>query len=226
MANKNSKRREDNSAKVNLILALLFHAVLIFAGFFWAAREGAFGLRLQEITVAIVPPEKEPEPEPVKIPKPIEQPPEEAKVQPVIPPPPQQTVSAPAPEPAVSMAPAPAVAPDFDFSDGAKQVITGTNAALISFKSQAEYALRSNWDRPSDMDDLGYEAEVELTLDPSGRITNYRFVKKSGNERWDESVSAAISTTRALNIPQPKEFNGKCLMRFDVVQTTTDLIVN
>lgn len=208
-------------------MSLVIHGLLFFFVFVFAAREGVLGTRLKEITVAIVPEEKPP-PEPEKPPPQLVEPPkDEPKIVPDAPPPPAaapppaQTASAPAP---VAVAPAAVVPADFNFSDGAKEVATGTNAAALVFKSQVEYVLRSNWERPADLEDESFVAEVELSLDASGRITNFAFKKKSGFPPWDDSVARAITATKVIRLPQPKGFNGKFLVRFDVLPATTDLL--
>ncbi len=216
-----SKRHKRNSSRVNLVCALVFHLLLAFVAFFWAAREGTLGRRLREITVAIVPPEKPPEPEKPP-PPPVVPPKEEPKVQPEPPPEPIPKLvelTQPPPAAVAAVAPAAAVLPDFDFNDGAKVVETGTNAAILNYKSQVEYSLRSNWHRPDDMEDFGYASEVELAVSESGRITNYVFKAKSGNEKWDASVASAIVATRGLNFPPPKGLPNKFIVRFDVLAT-------
>jgi TonB C terminal len=227
MESRPPSQRKRTSTKVDLIVSLTIHALVFFFVFIFAAREGVLGTRLKEITVAIVPEEKPP-PEPEKPPPPVVEPPKEepkivenAPPPPISAPPPVQTASAPAP---VAVAPAPVVPADFNFNDGAKEVITGTNGAALVFKSQVEYLLRSNWERPSDLEDDGYVAEVELSLDSGGHITNYVFKKKSGNPQWDDSVARAMAATKIISLPQPKGFNGKFLVRFDVLPATTDLL--
>ena len=218
--------RKKNSTKIDLAVSLVVHGLVFFFVFVFAAREGVLGTKLHEITVAIVPEEKPP-PEPENPPPQVVEPPkEEPKVVQEIPPPPVapppvQTASVPAP---VAVAPAPVVPADFSFNDGAKEVVTGTNGAVLAFKGQVEYSLRSNWERPADLEDAGLAADVELTLDSSGRITNFAFKKKSGYPKWDDSVARAIAVTKVISLPQPKGFNGKFLVRFDVLPAATDFL--
>jgi TonB C terminal len=220
------KHRKKNSARVSAIVSLAVHAAIFFFAFVWAAREGVLGTKLQEITVAIVPKEKPP-PEPEKPPPKIEPPKEEVlkEAEPpkivTAPPPPAQDnrpVAAPV------MAPAPAVLPDFSFSDGAKQVETGTNSVFGAYKNLVEYSLRSNWERPQDIFDDTFTADVELKVDASGRITGYDFKKGSGNQLWDNSVRKAIDSTHSLDRPPPKGFPGRVLIRFDVLPVSGDLL--
>ena len=54
-------RKKRNSTKVNLIVSFVFHAVVIGALFFFAAREGMLGQKLKTIAVEMAPKEKPPE---------------------------------------------------------------------------------------------------------------------------------------------------------------------
>ncbi|HEX4644534.1 MAG TPA: TonB family protein [Verrucomicrobiae bacterium] len=221
------QRRKKNSPKVNLTFSLVFHGLIVGLILFWAAHEGVLGKKLKEITVAIVPKEKKPEPE--KPPPKIEPPKEEPKVQDlpkVAPVAPVQTAAAPPPAAvAPAVAPPPAEMPAFNFSDGAKVVETSTNAPLLYYKSLMEYALRSNWERPADLADDTFMAEVEVSVDPSGRITGVDWKKGSGNAQWDDSVKRAIAATKTVNRPPPKDFPGKVLVRFDVLPATEPVLL-
>jgi periplasmic protein TonB len=222
------RRKKKNSTKVSAVLSLAVHAAIFFFVFIWAAREGVLGVKLQEITVAIVPKEKPPPepPPPPKIEPPKEELPKETE--------PPKIVEAPPPPPAQDnrtvasavTAPAPAVLPDFSFSDGAKQVETGTNSVFGAYKNLVEYSLRSNWERPQDIIDDSFTADVELHVDPAGHITSYDLKKGSGNQIWDDSVRKAIDSTRSLDRPPPKGFPGRVLIRFDVLPVSGDLIAH
>jgi hypothetical protein len=222
------KHRKKSSTRVSAILSLGVHAAIFFFVFVWAAREGVLGTKLQEITVAIVskekpPPEPEKPPPPPKIEPPKEVLPKETeplKIAAVPPPPAQDSRPVAAPV----MAPAPATLPDFSFSDGEKKVETGTNSVFGAYKNLVEYSLRSNWERPQDLFDDTFTADVELHVDASGRITSYDFKKGSGNQLWDDSVRKAIDSTHSLDRPPPKDFPGRILIRFDVLPVSTDLL--
>src|SRR5258708_10388590 len=117
-----SKRRKQTSAKVNVTISLIFHALTFAAGAYWAAHEGVLGKKLQELSVILVPKEKKPdekkaEPKVEQVKK-IDQPKavEQAKAAPaaakaVAPPPPAADRTA--------AAPPPAGLPSFSFSDRA-----------------------------------------------------------------------------------------------------------
>src|SRR5262249_19006800 len=135
------------------------------------------------------PPKEEPK---VEQPKPIEQP---------------RTVAAPTPAPQTQVATAPAVEappavapPTLDasfFGDGAKAVVEVSDPKLI-YKGSIERALRSNWDRPEDIKDDEFVAEVELSIDKDGKVTSYRWIKGSGDARWDKSVKNAVAATKSV----------------------------
>ena len=220
------QRRKRNSTRVNLIIAAVFHGAIVFVVLFWAAREGVLGDKLKTLTVAIVAPEKKPEPEPPKPPPPP--PPEPApEEKPIIDetpktvaPPPLATAPPPAYAPSAA-APPPASLPDFSFGDGAKPVETSSPAG--AYKGLVEYTLRSNWERPENVADINYAAEVEIQVDSAGRIVGQDWKKASGDKRWDDSVRKAIASTTSLNRPPPAGFPGKVLVRFDVASTGADL---
>src|SRR5215813_5863414 len=136
-------RKKRNSSKVNLIISVVFHSVLVLAVFYFAAREGMLGKRLKQLAVTMV---KEKPPEPPK-PKPAEPKPEvpkpEASPKPAIPPP-VETVAAPPPSAgAVPAVAPPAVAlPSFNFSDGAKEVESISDPNSV-YKALIEDAVRS-----------------------------------------------------------------------------------
>jgi TonB family protein len=88
----------------------------------------------------------------------------------------------------------------------------------------AEYTLRSNWERPTDLADNDYVAEVEIQVDGAGRITGTSWKKSSGDARWDASVKKAIASTPSLNRPPLTGFPGKFLVRFDVLAATEPLL--
>lgn len=211
------QRKIRNSSKINLIISVVFHSALILAVFFFAAREGMLGKTLKQITVTMAPKEKKPEPPKEKPAAPKVEPAKEAEMPKALvaaPPPrmeaaPSQTVEAP---PAV--APAAVIMPDMVFDDGAKQVqVADANGV---YKGLIEHTLRSRWDRPEDIADKDFVVEVELAVDPAGQIGGYRWMKGSGNARWDDSVKAVLGSTKVISHPPPKGFPDKFVVRFDV----------
>ena len=225
-------RKKRNSTQVNLIISVVFHVLVIGALFFFAAREGMLGQKLKTIAVQMAPKEKPPEkkpeekkPEEPKVeppkPKPVEPPKVTPKmVSPPKPPPPQVAV---APRPAVVAPPPAVVAPPamvggFNFPDASAKTVQSSSDPVLIYKGFVEYALRSKWSRPVGVDDLNFIAEVDVTIDPTGRITSTDWRKGSGDSKWDDSVKRALRDTTTLTRPPPKNFPAKVLVRFDTVQ--------
>jgi TonB family protein len=215
-------RKKRNSQRVNLTISFVFHAILIGAIFYFAAREGMLGKKLKTIVAEMVKEKK-----PVEPPKQKEEPKvQAAKTEPpktvTTTPPPQAQPATPAP---VAEAPPVAAPPSVDvpsfFSDGAKEVVDVTDPKL-QYKGLVELALRSRWNRPEDIDDQNYIAEVELTIDPEGKVTGSKWIKGSGNNRWDKSVKEAVASTKTISRRPPKGFPGSFLARFDVEMSRTE----
>ena len=213
-------RRPRNSSRINVLVALVFHAVLVFVVLYYAARSGMIGERLKNLTVSMVkepPPEKPKEPDKPAPPSPPELTKESVPAAVTIAPPSAPVTAPPVVDLPAVTAPASADLPSFVFSDGAKPVETGTPARL--YKNFVEYTLRANWDRPTDVSDINYSVDVEIRVDPSGKITGSSWKKSSGDKRWDDSVRKAIESTRALNRPPPAGFPEEVLVRFDVIES-------
>src|SRR5882724_3607874 len=65
-------RKKRNSSKVNLLISFTFHAILVLALAYFAARQGLLGKQLKKISIEMVkekPPEKPKEPPKVEPPK-------------------------------------------------------------------------------------------------------------------------------------------------------------
>jgi protein TonB len=223
------QRRKRNSSKINLTISLVFHSVLILAVFFFAAREGMLGKKLKQITVTMVPKEKKPEPPKEKPPEPKAEPPKTPETpKPALAAAPPKVETAAAPPPAASepsVAPPTASLPAFDFQDGAHEVQSVSDPKAV-YKGLVEMALRSRWERPEDLDDEQFVAEVDLAIDSGGRITGYDWRRGSGNARWDNSVKAALAKTKAISRPPPKGFPEKMMVRFDVESSKTEPVLS
>src|SRR6266566_5450325 len=221
------KRKTRNSSKINLIISAVFHGTLALLVFFFAAREGILGKKLKQITVTMVPKDKKPEPPKANPPEP--------KVEPAKPAETPKTAVAAAPTKAETAAPPPAdaqpaVAPPpaslagFEFHDGAHEVQTTADPNGI-YKGLVERALRSHWDRPENVKDDAFVAEVDLSVDPAGRVKGFEWLKGSGNVHWDDSVKVALSRTTIISRPPPKGFPEKFLVRFDVESLKTEDVI-
>lgn len=220
-----SQRRKRNSSKVNLTISFVFHSILVIGLFIFAAREGMLGKKLKEITVTLAPKEKKPEPPKEKPPEPKVEPPKTVETPKLAVAPPPRVETAPPPtQEAPSVAPAAVNLPSFDFADGAKEVQSVSDANGL-YKGLVEHALRSRWNRPEDLADDQFVAEVQLNIDAEGKVTGSRWLKGSGNTRWDNSVKAAVSATKMISRPPPKGFPGAFVARFDVTSEQTEEIM-
>lgn len=221
-------RRRRNSSKVNLLISFVFHGAIVLALFYFAAREGLLGKELKKIAVEMVkekpPEEKKPEPE-----KPAEEvakaeppEPEPVKETPPSAPPPAAVRDAAAPPPATDLAAPPVVAPPSvevpSFTFGGGRAVRTSSDPVQLYKGFLEYSLRSRWNRPAEVDDNLFVAEVEISVDGTGRISNPAWKKGSGHERWDASVRQAIAATPTVNRAPPTNFPPRVLLRFDVLE--------
>lgn len=216
--------RKKNSAKTNVILSIVFHAVLVIAGALWAAHEGMLGDKLKTLSASILDKEKkleakkvEPKQEEVKK---IEQPKLTDVVKATAPPPPPfvppPAAGAPPPPPPVVLG-----GGDFALSQDA---LTGGDP-VAHYRQSVETTLRTRWDRPSDIDDTTFVAEVELALNSSGQITGHEWKKGSGDKRWDDSVRKVVAGTKSISRPPPSGFPEKFLVRFDVETGKTEPVI-
>jgi hypothetical protein len=215
------KRKVRNSTKVNLLISVAFHATIALMLAYFAAREGLLGKQIKKIAVEMVK-EKTPE-KPKEAEKPKQEPPkleapkiaEAPKVE-------EQKSTMQAPPPSSATAAPPVVAPpsvdvpSFVF-EGGKAVETTSDPVQI-YKSLLEYSLRSHWNRPGDIDDHAYVADVEVSVDASGQISQPVWKKGSGDDRWDESVRQALASAKGVSRPPPAHFPSRVVVRFDVVE--------
>jgi TonB family protein len=220
------QRKKRNSSKIALAISVTFHVLLFLGVFYFAAREGILGKKLKQLAVVMV---KEKPPEPPK-PKPEEPKPEVPKpvqtAKPAVPPP-IENASGKAPPPTVSTAPAAAPAavtlPSFDFSDGAKDVSTISDPSGI-YKAFIEHSVKGHWNRPEDMNDENYAADVEFSINSKGEVMGSRWLSGSGSSRWDKSVQDAVAQVKNIGKPPPKGFPTTFTVRFDVETTPVDTI--
>lgn len=209
-------RRKRNSSKVNLLISFIFHAALVVVLLYFAARSGILGNQLKKITIQMVkekPPEKPKPPSPA--PK-IEPPKETPKVEA------PKIVETPKAAPVVSappvVAPPATVLPSFDFGGG--QAVATSSDPVQLYKGALEYAFRSKWDRPENMDDDSFVAEVRVSVDRDGNISNPQWIEGSGNTVWDDSVRKAIAAVTSMDRPPPTNFPPQIVIRFDVQDET------
>jgi len=216
-------RKPRNSSKVNLAISVTFHTVLVLALFYLAARQGFLGKQLQKISVEMV---KEKQPEKPKEPeKPKVEPPkvDTAKVEA-----PKMVEAAPPPASGTAVAAPPAVAPpvadlpSFEF-EGGKAVESSSDVVQV-YKGFLEYALRSKWNRPDDLADENYVAEVDIAVSRAGDISDPIWRKNSGDPKWDESVKKVFTAVSRLDHAPPTNFPPRVTIRFDVQGETEPVL--
>ncbi len=216
-------RKPRNSSKVNLVISLVFHGLIVVALVFFAAREGVLGKQMKKLAVSMVkekPPEKtktedKPKVEPPKVDVP------KLAVAPKLSAPKEAAPTTTATVAPAAAAPPAVEMPSFSFSGG-RDVVTGD--AVTVYKGQIEASLRAKWNRPEDLTDSGYVAEVEISVSPAGQLSTPEWKKGSGNQRWDDSVKAALAATTSLPLPPPKNFPPRVLVRFDVTEETQPIM--
>lgn len=210
-------RKKRNSSKVNLTISFTFHALLVVGVAYFAAREGLLGKKLQTISVQMIkekPPEKPKPPATPKPPPPIV---EQPKPQPTMAATPKPESTPPPASPPV-VAPPSTELPAFDFSGG-KAVDTESDPVQL-YKGYMEYVLRQQWDRPQNMDDDAYVAEVQVHVDQQGDLSQPVWLKGSGNAKWDDSVKQVFQAVTNIGRPPPTNFPSRVTIRFDTVEET------
>lgn len=210
-------RKPKNSSRVNLMISLVVHGLIVAVGFYFAARGGLLGNQLKKIAVEMVkekPPEKPKEPEKAKEEPPKVEPPKETpkvEVPKLVEEPKASnpTVSAP---PAV--APPAAELPSFNF-EGGKAVETASSPVDV-YRGLVQYAFTSKWNKPEDEEDEKFVAEVQVNISRDGKISNPQWLKKSGDTRWDNSVRQALAAVTSMEHSPPTNFPSQVIIRFDV----------
>ena len=212
-------RKKRNSSRVNFIISFAFHAALALVVLYFAARQGWLGKTAKNLSVELVKPKpKEKPPEPVK---PKEEPPKVVETpKPVEAPKPVETVKPPSVAPP-TVAPAATELPSFIF-EGGHAVISGDPVDV--YKGDLQNAFLSKWNRPKNMADDSYIAEVQVTVGRDGQIGDVAWQKGSGDTTWDDSVRAAIAAVTKMAFPPPTNFPPRVTVRFDVADETEPVL--
>ena len=213
-------RKVKNSSKVNLLISAVVHGALVIVLFYFAAREGFLGKKIQKISVEMVkekPLEKPEAPEKPKVEPPKMEPPK------VEPPKVEETkVAAP---PAVAppvVAPPPADVPSFEFEGG--KAVNSESDPVQLYKGYIEYTLRSKWNRPENLPDDNYVVEVGVTVDKQGGISHPVWQKGSGDAKWDDSVKEVFKVVPQIDRRPPTNFPPVVTVRFDVQEQTEPVL--
>jgi hypothetical protein len=212
-------KKPKNSSKANLVISMVFHAILIGCAFYFAARTGMLGEKIKSITVTK-------EERPKDKPKEPEKKPEPPKEMPKVETP--KTVEAPktAAPPTVApvVAPPAAEAPTLEFSDGAKPVNEESDPVQL-YKGYMEYTLRQKWNRPENLPDDNYVAEVAVNVDKEGNISHPNWLKGSGDAKWDQAVKDVFKVVSNIKRRPPPNFPPVVTIRFDVLEETEPVIM-
>jgi hypothetical protein len=208
-------KKKKNSSKANLIISAVFHAILVGVLFYFAAKEGLLGKKVQKIAVEMVkekkPEPEKPKPEPPKIEPPKVEPPkiEAPKV---------ETVKAPSMAAPPVVAPPAAEIPSFDFEGG--KAVNSESDPVQLYKGYIEYTLRSKWNRPDNMDDDKYVVDVAVNVDKAGNLNETKWLKGSGDAKWDASVKEVFKIVSSIDRRPPTNFPPNVIIRFDVQEET------
>ena len=199
-------KKKKNSSKMNLIISAVFHGILVGVLFYFAAKEGLLGKKIKTITAEMVH-EKKPEP-----PKPKPEPPKPEPPKIVEPPkvvaPPAETVKAPPP----------AEVPGFDFEGG--KAVNSESDPVQLYKGFMQYVLTQKWNRPDNMADDNFAAEVSVDVDKQGNLSHSQWLKGSGDPKWDASVKDVFKAVSNIGRPPPTNFPPNVTIRFDVQEET------
>ena len=93
----------------------------------------------------------------------------------------------------------------------------GNEAGVSAIAFVQEY-IRQQWNLSQYQVSGNPEAEAVLLYSATGKLLHYRFVKKSGNNIFDESLTRAINKSKQLNQPLPKQ------MEFQVVFNLKEML--
>jgi len=218
MTPQSQPKKKANSSKVNLTISAVVHGVIIVVLIYFAAREGYLGKKIQTITVTKVV-EKKPEPEKPKEPPKVEPPKlEQPKVE-------TPKVEAPKVAPTVAppvVAPAAVDMPSFEFGGG--KTVLSENDPVQLYKGYMEYILRSKWNRPENMADDNYVAEVLVNVDKQGNLGGIAWRKGSGDAKWDQTVKDVFKIVTTIDRRPPTNFPDHITIRFDVQEETEPVL--
>jgi TonB family protein len=121
------------------------------------------------------------------------------------------------------VAPANDAVQDFVFTDGAKAVNTENDPVQL-YKGYLEYSLRAKWNRPENMADDDFVAEVSVNVDKDGTLGSVSWQKGSGDARWDQTVKDVFKTVTHIDRRPPTNFPSVVTIRFDVQEQTEPVL--
>ena len=213
-------KKPKNSSKANLVISAIFHALLIGAAFYFAARTGMLGEKIKSITVTKEEKPKDKPKEPEKKPEPPKGTPKVETPKMVEAP---KAVAPPTVAPPV-VAPPAADLPSLEFGDGAKAVNSESDPVQL-YKGYLEYTLRSKWNRPENLPDDKYVAEVAVNVDREGNLSHPNWLKVSCDSNWDQSVKDVFKVVANIDRHPPTNFPPNVVIRFDVQEETEPVMI-
>jgi TonB family protein len=209
------KKKKSKLGKTLTIVAIIH--LIVGGGMVWLAstntgRElmAVYKLSLKNIYEPPPSPEvKVPAPEPPPPPPEVEESkPAEPVQEAVAPEPPPEAIATPA-EPAVGESPQVKL-PGFGnpFGGGGKKSRFAGYADLVTVEIQRFYK------QPPDLpDDTNMTVQFQIVLNEEGNVLNYKLVRSSGNEKFDQSALQAVGRLQRLR-PPPQGMSHTLLVKF------------
>jgi TonB family protein len=72
---------------------------------------------------------------------------------------------------------------------------------VANYYDSVRERLQDNWEIPIWFKNQGFSAKVQIFIDRSGRLRNFRFIKPSGNAQFDDAVKRTVSESQPFPIP-------------------------
>lgn len=72
---------------------------------------------------------------------------------------------------------------------------------VASYYDSVRDRLQDNWEIPIWFKNQGFSAKVQIFIDRSGRLRNFRFIKPSGNAQFDDAVKRTVSQSQPFPVP-------------------------
>lgn len=216
------QRHKHRQSRTSIIVSVVFHVVVVTLVAWLAARKGMFGEGVKKEIEALEQETKKPEPE-----KPKEQPkPEVAKVEDAKPTITPTTTPAPVTDPTPSPSNVPPAVDAPEAADAPEMFIPAAPTGPVitdkieRYRAVIQGAYLAVWDKPPGPDDANYAADVEISVDSRGRISDPKFIKGSGDTKWDATVKDALAKVKEIGEAPPDKFPQRFTVRFDTVTDT------